>query len=208
MVYMGPFQPNSMTLCPGRSIPPFANPLLAEAQCRCGARSPGSGCEVRARIVPGLISCSLPSSCLEMSWVHADRSSSVLLWQLSQCKEKDKKKRRKILFLNKSEKKELCGEQVKYIFQARSSVLPQNQQDSHLSTEGSAGGELPCNANTLVPGISSCWSCQSSRSAQVGAAIIAAGLPTAPLRPIALWEQRTWGSHSQSPTEPSQVSQR
>lgn len=106
MVYRGPFQLNSMTLCPGRSIPPSANPLLAEAQCRCGARSPGSGCEVHAQIVPGLISCSLPSSCLEMSWVCADRSSSVLLWQFSRCKEKDKK-RRKILFLNKSKKKEL-----------------------------------------------------------------------------------------------------
>lgn len=58
-------------------------------------------------LYPGLIPCSLPGSCLEMSWIHADRNSSVLLWQHSRCKEKDKKGE-KILFLNKSERKELC----------------------------------------------------------------------------------------------------
>lgn len=51
----------------------------------------------------GLIPWSLSGSCLEMSWIRAHRNCSVLLWQLSQHKEKDKKKR-KILFLKQSER--------------------------------------------------------------------------------------------------------
>lgn len=71
------------------------SPLFPEAKCKPGARAGKWVWDLVVKymrdLYMGLIPCSLPGCCLEMSWIHAHRNCSVLLWQLSQCKEKDKK---------------------------------------------------------------------------------------------------------------------